>query len=288
MVQPSGMAQRRSFLVLDEGELEGTDGYWAEDEEDGAEGFLDALEDVFWVFDDAEFTWYQRRQGRQTRRGNGKGKGRRKGKGKGRGGRRFFRPRKGKGQGKGRGKGRSHMVSEGGYEDEWQEGDDWNESYEGYWAEDYNWNEGYWAFDDLYYLDEHGYFQKKGKGKGKKGKKGKDDDGKGGKLGDGKGKSNYVQPQTTSTPAIQNQQQQQAHYSSAASSSGHGFFAFAQTEPARVDVLTATYAEREEHRRTCSGGQNQRDATAQHNRRELKKFPVLVGDLDALRWSTRK
>ena len=36
LMQPSGMAQRRSFLVLDEGELEGTDGYWAEDEEDGA------------------------------------------------------------------------------------------------------------------------------------------------------------------------------------------------------------------------------------------------------------
>ena len=163
---------------------------------------------------------------------------------------------------------------------------DWNESYEGYWGNDYNWNEGYWASDDLYYLDEYGYFQKKGKGKGKgkgkKGKKGKDDDGKGGKPGDGKGKSNYVQPQTTSTPAIQNQQQQQAHYSSAASSSGHGFFAFAETEPARVEVLTATYAEREEHRRTRRGGQNQRDATAQHNRRELKKFPVLVGDLDAL------
>ena len=86
-------------------------------------------------------------------------------------------------------------------------------------------------------MDEYGYFQKKGKGKGKKGKKGKDDDGKGGKPGDGKGKSNYVQPQTTSTPAIQNQQQQQAHYSSAASSSGHGFFAFAETEPARVDAL---------------------------------------------------
>ena len=49
MMQPSGMAQRRSFLVLDEGELEGTDGYWAEDDEDGAEGFLDALEDVFCV-----------------------------------------------------------------------------------------------------------------------------------------------------------------------------------------------------------------------------------------------
>ena len=84
MMQPSGMAQRRSFLVLDEGELEGTDGYWAEDDEDGAEGFLDALEDVFWVCGDADYTWYQRRfQGRQNRRGKGKGK--RKGKGKGRG-----------------------------------------------------------------------------------------------------------------------------------------------------------------------------------------------------------
>ena len=53
MMQPTGTGQRRSFLVLDEGELEGTDGYWAEDDEDGAEGFLDALEDVFWVCDGA-------------------------------------------------------------------------------------------------------------------------------------------------------------------------------------------------------------------------------------------
>ena len=130
--------------------------------------------------------------------------------------------------------------------------------------------------------------KEKEKGKGKKGKKGKDDDGKGGKPGDGKGKSNYVQPQTTSTPAIQNQQQQQAHYSSAASSSGHGFFAFAETEPARVDALAATYAEQEEHRRTCRGGQNQRDATAQLNRRELTRFPVLAGDLDALRQGVQR
>ena len=139
-------------------------------------------------------------------------------------------------------------------------------------------------------MDEYGYFQRKGKGKGKKGKKGKDDDGKGGKPGDGKGKSNYVQPQTTSTPAIQNQQTQQAHYSSTASSSGHGFFAFAkteplrvdvaETEPVRVDVLTSTYVAQEVQRRTRRGGQNQRDATAQQNRR---RFPVLVGDLDALR-----
>ena len=270
LLQPSGMAQRRSFLVLDEGDLEGTDGYWAENDEDGAEGFLDALEDVFWVYDDADFTWYQRRfEGRQTRRGKGKGKR----KGKGRGGRRFFRSRKGKGRGKGGRKGRSHMVSEEGYDEEWQEGDEWNDSYDGYWADDQNWNEGYWASDDLYYMDEYGYFQKKGKGKGKgkgkKGKKDKDDDGKGGKPGDGKGNANYVQPQNSSTPAIQNQQTQQAHYSSAASR--------------RVDALASTYAEQEIHRRTRRGGQNQRDAMAQQNRKELKRFPVLVGDLDALR-----
>ena len=114
MMQPSGIGQRRSFLVLEEGELEGTDGYWAEDDEDGPERFLDAFEDVFWVYDDADYAWYQRRfHGRQTRRGKGKGK--RKGKGKGRGGRRFFRSRKGKGRGKRR-KGRSHMVSEEGGE----------------------------------------------------------------------------------------------------------------------------------------------------------------------------
>ena len=137
-------------------------------------------------------------------------------------------------------------------------------------------------------MDEYGYFQKgKGKGKRKKGKKGKDDDGKGGKPGDGKGKSNYVQPQTTSTPAVQNQHQQPAHYSSAASSSDHGFFAFAETEPARVDALASTYAEQEVHRRTRRGGQNQRDATAQ-NREGLKKFPVLAGDLDALRQGVQR
>ena len=76
---------------MDEGEIDGTTGFWAEDEDDGAEGFLEALEDVFWVYDDTEYTWYQRRfQGRHTRRGEGKGN--RKGKGKGRGGR-FFSDR---------------------------------------------------------------------------------------------------------------------------------------------------------------------------------------------------
>ena len=89
------------------------------------------------------------------------------------------------------------MVSEEGYDEEWNE-DEWNDSHEGFWADDQNSNEGYWAYDDLYYLDEYGYFQKKGKGKGKKGKKGKDDDGKGGKPGDCKGKSNIVKLCSTS------------------------------------------------------------------------------------------
>ena len=103
---------------------------------------------------------------------------------------------------------------------------------------------------------------------------------------------------STSIPAIQNQQTQQAHYSSAASSSGHGFFAFgrtdplrvdvAETEPARVDVLTSTYEQQEVQRRTRRGGQNQRDATAHQNRREMKRFPVLVGEVDALRQGVQR
>ena len=47
MMNPSGIGQRRLFLVLEEGELEGTDSYLAEGDEDGAEGFLDALKDFF-------------------------------------------------------------------------------------------------------------------------------------------------------------------------------------------------------------------------------------------------
>ena len=85
-------------------------------------------------------------------------------------------------------------MSEEGYEEEWNEGDEWNDSYDGYWAE----NQAIGPYEDLYYLDDYGYFQRnrKGKGKGKKGKKGKDDEGKGGEQGGRKGKSNYVQPQT--------------------------------------------------------------------------------------------
>eukprot|EP00435_Cladocopium_sp_Y103_P069261 s702_g33.t1 len=154
------------------------------------------------------------------------------------------------------------MVGEEEYEEEWQE-EDWYETNEGYWAEDQTWNDGYWANDDLYYKDEYGYFQRKGKGKGKKGKKGKNEEGKG-KPVDGKGKSDYAQSQNQQPPAPQ-----QAHFSSSApSSSAHGFLATVDTEPARVDDLTATSDEGEPYpkRRTRRGGQNLRDAAAQRNR----------------------
>ena len=39
-MKPSGSGGRRAFLVLEEGDLDGSFGYWAEDVEDGAEGFL--------------------------------------------------------------------------------------------------------------------------------------------------------------------------------------------------------------------------------------------------------
>ena len=42
MMNPAGSGGRRAFLVLEEGDLDDSFGYWDEDEEDGAEGFLDA------------------------------------------------------------------------------------------------------------------------------------------------------------------------------------------------------------------------------------------------------
>ena len=49
--------------------------------------------------------------------------------------------------------------------------------------------------------------------------------------------------------------------------------------------MTSTHAAQDVQRRTRRGGQNQRDATAQQNRR---RFPVLVGDLDALRQGVQR
>ena len=58
--------------MTEEGEIIGADGYWAEDDEHGAKGFLEALDDVFLVYGGFAYTWYYRRfQGKNTRRGKG-------------------------------------------------------------------------------------------------------------------------------------------------------------------------------------------------------------------------
>ena len=163
LLAPSGQGGRRTFLVIDEGYLDDSEGYWVEDEEDGAEGFLEADEDAFWIYDEENFSWFQRRfQGRKMKRGfKGKRKGKGKG-GKGSGGRRFFKKKKG----------RSHLAN-----DQPQNPDAWQS--------DWQWQEGSW--DDWSWDNTEESYAAKGKGKkGKKGKgkgKGKDggkDDSKGG------------------------------------------------------------------------------------------------------------
>ena len=52
LLAPSGNAGRKSFLIIEEGYLDQDEGFWVEDEDDGAEGFLELDEDAFWVYDD--------------------------------------------------------------------------------------------------------------------------------------------------------------------------------------------------------------------------------------------
>ena len=67
---------QRAFCILDQGEVAGEYGYWAEDDETGEEGFLPEMEDVFWTFQDDNWTWSPSYfQGRKIRRGKGKSKG---------------------------------------------------------------------------------------------------------------------------------------------------------------------------------------------------------------------
>eukprot|EP00971_Amphidinium_carterae_P202893 4026367-Amphidinium_carterae.2 len=100
------MSGQQSFLVIQQGECFGTSGYWVEAHETGEEGFLEDFQDTFWVHDETQSFWMQRRfGGRFLRKGSskGKGKGKRKGKGKGKGfsGRPFFNPFQPKGGKKG-------------------------------------------------------------------------------------------------------------------------------------------------------------------------------------------
>ena len=165
MMQPSGMAQRRSFLVMDEGEIDGTTGYWAEDEDDGAEGFLK----LFKMHSGSIMTMNTHginEGSKEDPPDEVKVKVKEKEKEKAEEAEDFSDQGR-KGKGKGRRKGRSHMVGEEGYDDEWQEEDEWND-YDGFWAEEQEWNDAYWGTDELYYKDEYGMFQRKGKRKERK------------------------------------------------------------------------------------------------------------------------
>ena len=81
---------QRSFCVLEDGTLEGTSGYWVQDDETGQEGFVGEFEDTFWTYDDTEWVWQTSPvKKRFLRRGPPKGNS----KGKGRKGKYRFRPR---------------------------------------------------------------------------------------------------------------------------------------------------------------------------------------------------
>ena len=77
----SGQGQRgqRSFCVLEDGILEGTTGYWVQDNETLEEGFIGEFEDIFWTWDDENSAWQTKPlQRRNLRRGPKKGKSKRK------------------------------------------------------------------------------------------------------------------------------------------------------------------------------------------------------------------
>ena len=173
LLAPSGNAGRKSFLIIEEGYLDQHEGFWVEDEDDGAEGFLELDEDALWVYDDDSAAWFQRRfQGRRMKRGQ---KGRRKGKGKGgkaRGGRRFFR----------RKKGNSNVAEE--QQDAWQAWD-W---------QDGGYDEDEWSWEPH---SEESYAMK---GKGKKGKKGKNKGKWSSKDGKGDGGKDHFANTASETP----------------------------------------------------------------------------------------
>ena len=87
-IRPSGGSRSKTFFILEQGDYEGEEGFWVEDEE-GAEGFcpLDD-EEAFWQLEDND-AFVLRRVPRRTLK-SGKGRKGRKGKGKRRRG--SFRP----------------------------------------------------------------------------------------------------------------------------------------------------------------------------------------------------
>ena len=179
-------------------------------------------------------------------------------------------------------------MSEEGYEDEWNEGDEWNESHEGSWADDQNWNEGFWTYEDLYCT----ILMSMDISREKEKEKEKEKERKERQARVMMAKEENQEMAKVSPVMFNLRPHRQLPYRTNSRNKltilmQHQALVMVslqwQRQNQHVDVLTATYAEREEHRRTHRGGQNQRDAVSQQNRKEVKRFPVLVGDLDALR-----
>jgi hypothetical protein len=66
-------SQQKTFLVQEYGELEGSTGYWAVEEDTGQEGFVQEFEDIFWTHDEVADAWVARRfkcGSRLTKRGS--------------------------------------------------------------------------------------------------------------------------------------------------------------------------------------------------------------------------
>ena len=57
--RPTGdKSDSRTFCAIEFGEMDGAHGYWAEDDETGEVGCLDDFDDVFWIHDDNNNTWF--------------------------------------------------------------------------------------------------------------------------------------------------------------------------------------------------------------------------------------
>ena len=60
--------------------MDGTTGYWVEDDSNGEVGFLREFDDTFWVFDETSYVWMARQfAGRRFRKGQPEGERKRKG-----------------------------------------------------------------------------------------------------------------------------------------------------------------------------------------------------------------
>ena len=68
--------QQRTFYSQDYGDLDGSSGYWATEEETGQAGFVQEFEDTFWVHDEASDAWVARhfKGGRRLIKGSRKRK----------------------------------------------------------------------------------------------------------------------------------------------------------------------------------------------------------------------